>query len=124
MKNPIDEYYLNLEEPFKSCFLALKEVILTQDENLEICWKYNMPFFCYKGKSFCYIWKDKKTKEPYIGIVEGKRIDNPFLETGDRKQIKVLPIDPNEDLEIHTIEMVLNQALDLYRNGTILIKHK
>ena len=124
MQNPLDDFYINQVEPNMSCFIALREVILTLDKDITTEWKYNSPFFLYKGEMFCYLLLDKKTNEPYIGIVEGKHIDNPFLESGDRKEIKILPIDPNEDLEIHTIEMVLNQALDLYKNGTIVIKHQ
>ena len=33
----------------------------------------------YQQKMFCYLWTDKKTHEPYIGIVEGNKIDHPLL---------------------------------------------
>ena len=54
MKEP-DNFYLQQEEPIKGCLLALKEIILSQDEDISNEWKYGMPFFCYKKKMFCYL---------------------------------------------------------------------
>ena len=123
MLGEIDRFYLEKEEPVKSCLLALREIVLNLDENISTSWKYKLPFFCYKGKMFCYFWIDKKTKEPYVGIVEGNRIDHPALEQGNRKRMKILRVNPSEDFSIETIELILNQALDFYRNGIIKLKN-
>ena len=58
--NALGNFYLNQPEPLRSTLLALKEVILSQDKNITNSLKYGMPFFMYKGKMFCYLWKDKK----------------------------------------------------------------
>ena len=71
---------------------------------------------------FCYLWTDKKTDEPYILMVEGKHLDNPELEEGDRSRMKILRVNPNKDLSIKTIKSILQKALDLYKQGTIKIK--
>ncbi len=81
-----------------------------------------MPCFCYKKKMFCYLWTDKKSNEPYVLMVEGKRLHHPGLEEGSRSRMKIFRINPNEDLPIETIESILNDALDLYRNGVIKVK--
>ena len=65
---------------------------------------------------FCYLWIDKKTNEPYILMVEGKHLNYPELEEGDRKRMKVLRIDPNQDLPLKIIETILQKALELYKN--------
>ncbi len=122
MTNDIDNYYLDKEEPNSSCLLALRSIIRDQDELITETRKYGMPCFCYKNKMFCYLWVDKKTDWPYILFVEGKHIDHPQLDQGNRARMKVFNINPNKDLPIRTIELILNQALDLYKNGTILIK--
>ena len=62
------------------------------------------------------------TNEPYFLLVEGKRLDHPMLEAGDRKRMKVLRVNSQEDLPIETVNVVLQEALDLYRNGTIKTK--
>ena len=122
MKESFDNYFLEKSEPNKSCLLALKDIILLQDENISTCWKYRMPFFCYKNKIFCYLWIDKETKEPYIGFVEGNRMDNPLLIQGNRSRMKILPINPVTDLPIIIITQLINEALDFYRKGIIKIK--
>ncbi|UGU15920.1 DUF1801 domain-containing protein [Sinomicrobium kalidii] len=122
MLQDIDNYYLSKEEPHKGCLLALRNIILEQDENITETRKWGMPCFCYKKKMFSYLWTDKKTDEPYILMVEGKYLDHPELEEGNRSRMKIFRINPNKDIPIRTVKRLLNEALDLYRNGTIKIK--
>jgi uncharacterized protein YdhG (YjbR/CyaY superfamily) len=56
MLRPIDQYFLQKEEPIKSCLLALREHILRFHPNLTEEWKYGMPMCYYHGKMFCYLW--------------------------------------------------------------------
>lgn len=118
----LDNFYLQQDEPIKGTLLALRKIILQQDEDVTNAWKYGMPFFCYKGKMFCYLWFHKKHKQPYIGIVEGKRFDEPFLIQEDRSRMKIMLFDPNEDLPLQTIENILQKAINLYKTGEIKIK--
>ena len=122
MLEELHNYYLNKEEPNRSCLLALREIILNQDTHVTETRKWGMPCFCYKKKMFCYLWTDKKTDEPYILMVEGKYLDYPELEEGERSRMKIFRVNPNQDLPIKTIENILQKALDLYKNGTIKIK--
>jgi len=115
MSLDFDNYFLDKQEPNKSCLLALRNIITTQDVSISTCWKYRMPFFCYKQKMFCYLWIDKDTQEPYIGFVEGNRMNSILLEQGKRSRIKILRIKPNIDLPIETIENLLKEALYFYR---------
>ena len=54
-------------------------------------------------------------------MVEGKYLNHPDLEKGKRSRMKVLRIDPNNDLPVATIKLILKKALELYRNGTIVV---
>jgi hypothetical protein len=110
-----DNFYLQQNEPIKSCLLALREIILSQDKDVSNAWKYGMPFFCYKGKMFCYLWVHKKHKQPYIGIVEGKHFDEPFLIQEDRSRMKIMLFDPNQDLPVKKIEKILQKSLGLVK---------
>lgn len=117
----LDDFYLNQEEPIKGTLLALKEIILKQDKDITNVLKYGMPFFCYKGKMFCYLWIHKKLKQPYIGIVEGKHFDEPFLIQEDRSRMKIMMLDSEEDLPLKRIEVILQKALNLYKSGIIKV---
>ncbi len=122
MMKETDNFYLSKEEPAKSCLLALRKIILQQDENVSETVKYGMPCFCYMNKMFCYLWTDKKTDWPYLLMVEGKYLDHPGLEKGARARMKTFQMDPNKVLPLQAIESILKQAIDLYRNGTIQIR--
>lgn len=115
-------FYSNQEEPLKSCLLALRSIILSMDKNISETWKYGMPFFCYKGKMFCYLWVHKKITQPYMGIVEGKRLDFPELIIEKRSRMKIMLVDPDKDLPVKKIKVILSQAIRLYRTGVIKIK--
>lgn len=113
MLRAIDNYFLEKEEPVKSCLLALRKILLTQDINLTETWKYGMPVYCYKGKMFCYLWTHKKFKQPYIGFVEGNKITHPLLIQEKRARMKIMLLDPVKDIPIKTIRTIIQQ-LTLY----------
>ncbi len=122
MSEQLHNFYLSQKEPNKACLLALRSIILKQDQHITETQKYGMPCFCYKKKMFCYLWTDKKTYKPYILMVEGKLLEHPELEAGERSRMKVFRVDPDKDLPIGTIEHLLQKALDLYRTGLLKLK--
>ncbi len=117
----LDNFYLQQQEPIKGCLLALREIILSQDKEITAAWKYRMPFFCYKGKMVCYLWVHKKHKQPYIGIVEGKRFNHPGLIMEKRSRMKIMLFDTDKDLPVKIINSLLQQALHLYKSGLVKI---
>jgi hypothetical protein len=114
MINDLEEAYIKQEEPHRSCLFALRDIILELGPELTESLKYGMPFFSYKGKMFCYFWKDKKTKLPYVGVVKGSLINHPKLEQGNRSLIKIFCFDPNKDIPIKELTSVLHKAMSLY----------
>lgn len=113
----MDSFYLNISEPNKSCLISLRDIILAQDSSITETVKYGMPCFCFQKKILCYLWIDKKTDDPYILMVDGKFLDHPALESGDRARMKILQIDPNKNLPMKTIKEVLRMGLDIVRNA-------
>jgi len=78
-----------------------------------------MPFFSYHGKMFCYLWVHKKLHRPYLGMVEGIRLDHPDLMQEKRSRMKIMLFDPNKNLPLKTIVTILQQALNFYKKGVI-----
>ena len=111
---PVDQFYLNKKEPVKSCLQALRSIILSYSNDITEHWKYGLPFFYFKNKPFAYLWIDKKTLHPYIGVVKGIFIDHPSLDQGNRKKMKVMNIDPNADIPVEVIYEVLGEAVLFY----------
>lgn len=121
-ENTPDYYYLSQQEPAKSCLLTLQHIIKKHDDQITEAIKWAIPCFMYKNKMFCFLNVDKKSKEPYILFAEGDKLNHPLLEKGSRSRMKILKINPTFDLPLETIDLIIKQAIDLYRNGIIRIK--
>lgn len=48
-------------------------------------------------------------------MVEGNKLTHPALGAGNRARMKVLPIDPREDISLDIIRAVFDEALKLYK---------
>lgn len=123
MLNALDNFYLQKEEPVKSCLLALREIILLQDKEITAAWKYSMPCFCFRGKMFCYLWIHRQYSQPYIGFVEGKHLADPELLAENRSRMKILLLDAGKDLPVKKIRSLIREALQLYKTGIIKTKY-
>jgi len=110
---PLDQFFLRQDPATGGVLLALKEMILSQDKDITSEWKYGMPFFCYKGRMFCYLWVHKRLGQPYLGIVEGKHFDHPLLIQEKRSRMKIMLLDPAKNLPVKAIKGILQQALRL-----------
>lgn len=114
MLNKIELYFHDLEEPDRGCLLALREVVLNFHPDISESWKWNMPFYDYKGKYLCYFGSAKKGKLPYLAFTQGKHFEHSLLRFEGRKQIKSIEIDPNQDLSIGLIHELLELAVGYY----------
>lgn len=106
-----DSFYNDRPEPNKSCYLALRQVVLQSNTAITETVKYGMPCFCLNDKPFCYLWEDKHTHHPYILMVDGLKLKHPLLEQGSRKRMKTFTVHPEEDLPLETINEILQEGL-------------
>jgi len=111
MLSDLDNFYLRQEEPTKSCFLALRDIILKHNQDITAEWKYQLPFFYFKGKMMCYLWFHKKYRQPYIGFVNGNLLNDRELLQEKRAKMKILLINQNNDLPIEKINSILSSAI-------------
>ena len=102
------------EEPTRGALLALRNYILEYHPALSESWTHRMPMFRFSGKLFCYLWVDKKTHFPYLGIYRGKEIEHPLLDLGNRNKMKTITFDPFQDLPFDTIDEIFKLAIPLY----------
>ena len=54
-------------------------------------------------------------------MVEGNYLYHTLLEKGNRSRMKILRIRPTADIPIEIVKTILDDALDLYKKGTIRI---
>ena len=75
----------------------------------------NSLFFIIRKNPFVTYGYDKKTNEPYIGVVKGLEIDHPMLEQGNRKRMKIMRINSCPDIPIESIYKILQEATKYYK---------
>jgi hypothetical protein len=107
MISPLEAAYQRYDEPIQGCLWAARSVLLQAEPLLTESLKYGMPFFSYRTKVCCYFWVDKKRQWPYIGWMDGRWLEHALLESGERRRIKVLWLDPQHDLPVASIREVL-----------------
>lgn len=113
MLNELDLFYLRKEEPQKSTLLSIRSILLNFNKDISETYKYKLPFFTYQNKMLCYLWIQKKDSIPYIGFVDGNKINHEALIKGSRKQMKILLLNPEIDLPIISINEILTKAIHL-----------
>nr|WP_297783808.1 DUF1801 domain-containing protein [uncultured Allomuricauda sp.] len=64
--NPAEDYIINQEEPFKSILLQLQVLVETSVPNLELKYKYRLPFYYLNGTPFCYF--NASRKKGYVDV--------------------------------------------------------
>ena len=115
MLNELQGFYISQEEPTGSCLLALRSYILGLDPEMSETWTHKLPMFRLRGKLFCYLWIDKKTYQPYVGMYDGIHLNHPSLDLGNRNKMKTIHIDPAADLPMTVLNEIFKEAL-AYRN--------
>ncbi|WP_299220081.1 DUF1801 domain-containing protein [uncultured Aquimarina sp.] len=112
---PAEEYILKQPEPFKSMLLHLQVVIETTLPEVELLFKWRVPFY-YVGKSpICYL----NVTRGYVDVgFWGAQYFTDYvdkLETDKRKYVKSLRYRKPEEIEEEIFVEILKQAYT-YRN--------
>jgi hypothetical protein len=105
--------FANLPEPDRSCLLYLREFILDFSSDISESWKFNTPFYYYKGKWLCFISYDKKTSVIYVSMVNGYKITHPKLLSEGRKKMKIFYVDAEKDTDVKSLKAILRKAVVL-----------
>jgi len=112
MNRELENYYLKQPEPIQSCLLALKTIVLNTSPAITHERKFQIPFFCYKGKKLCFLWVNKKRL--LMGFVKDSSV-LPKPETGRRKnEFETMVIDPDKDIPVRLIAALLRRYMKLY----------
>lgn len=110
----IDLYFEALSEANYAYLLTVREFIKNYHDDISEEWKYSVPFFYFRKKPFCYLYKDKKTDQPYIGIPRANKIEHVALIKGDRKKMKILPLDNQTEIPYDLITEIFELLIPLY----------
>ena len=67
---PAEEYILNQPEKYRDIILNLQIIIENQIPELELLFKWKIPYYYYNGKPFCFINASHKGK--YVDLAFNK----------------------------------------------------
>ena len=111
---PAEAYILNAREPYRSIMLQLQLVIENTIPELELKYKWQLPFYYFSNnQGFCYINRSKNYVD--LGFTRGthltKHLDK--LVSEGRKHMKSLRYFSPEDIEEEVLIDVLKEAYSL-----------
>lgn len=107
----LESYYLLKPEPYQSCLLALRDIILSVDPAICQERKFQIPFFTYKDKKLGYLWLNGK--KLMIGFCADKSLLPTVEGVKPKDQYESLRIDPNADIPIDIIRHKLKHYIQL-----------
>ncbi|WP_272149936.1 DUF1801 domain-containing protein [Tenacibaculum aiptasiae] len=108
---PAEEYILKQHEPLKSILLHLQILIETNFEEVELLYKWKIPFYYLKGKPLCYF---NATKKGYVDVGFYSKTPltmyNEFVVSEKRKAVKSLRYSTLEEINNEVLVTVLTEA--------------
>jgi hypothetical protein len=113
----LESYYLSKPEPYQSCLLALKDVILRVNPGIQHERKFQIPFFTYKEKKLGYLWLNGK--KLMLGFCLDKSLQGVTEGIKPKDKYESIQIDPNADLPVDIILQKLRRYISLIDSGDL-----
>ena len=111
--NPAEHYILNQPEPYKSILLQLQVMIENTLPEIQLLYKYKIPFYYIDKKPFCYL----NVTKGYVDLVfwHGTHLQKhqQFLISGGRKHMKSLRYYQTKDINHNILVDTLKEAYSL-----------
>lgn len=108
---PAEEYILKQKEPLKSILLHLQILIETNFKEVELLYKWKIPFYYLNNKPLCYL---NATKKGYVdvGFYSKSELNmyNEFLVLEKRKAVKSLRYYKLEEISNEVLISVLSEV--------------
>jgi len=107
--NPAENYILNQVKPFRSILLHLQSVIELTIPEVDLKYKYRIPFFYIEGRPFCYLNQSKDYVDVGFWNAANLTVHKELMVTEGRKVMRSLRYKSLEEID-HTIltEVLLN----------------
>ncbi|WP_282073977.1 DUF5655 domain-containing protein [Polaribacter atrinae] len=116
---PVEEYILKQSEPFKSIIMHLQILIETNFAEVDLQFKWKMPFYYLNEKPFCYLNPSKKKGYVDVGFYTNSELQkfNKFVISDKRKVVKSLRYTKVSDIDAEVLVSVLSEAYNQTTKG-------
>jgi len=108
--NPAENYILNQTEPFRSIILHLQIVIENTVPELDLKYKYKIPFYYLEGRPFCYLNQSKNYVDLGFWKASHLTVNVEFMTTAKRKLMKSLRYKNIEEIDDEILIEILKDA--------------
>lgn len=114
--NPAEKYILDQKEPFRSILLQLQLLIESTVPELELKYKWRIPYYYYNGDPFCFLNVSKDYVD--VGFRAGSSFSdfNMFLISENRKIFKSLRYRSVEELDPEILLKVIVRLHQIYKS--------
>jgi len=115
--NPAEEYILNQPEPFRGILLHLQSVIELTIPEIDLKYKYRIPFYYVNDKPFCYLNQSKDYVDVGFWHANHLRVHLDKMTTAGRKMMKSLRYTSLEQIDDKILVEVLRDAYSVRGKG-------
>lgn len=111
---PAEEYILNQKEPYKSILLDLKVIIEATLLEVDLQFKWRLPFFYFEGRPLCYLNQSKDYVDFCFWHSQIMEKHQDKFVTENRKSVTSLRYKNNNDINDEVLVYIL-QKLRVYK---------
>lgn len=117
--NPAEDYILNQEEPYKSILLHLQVLIENNFNDVQLRYKYRIPFYYLDNTPFCYLNVPKNKDFVEVGFWASAHLSkyNEFLVSDGRKVVKSFRYQSVDAIDQEILLAVLEEAYSVNHKG-------
>ncbi|TYP97987.1 uncharacterized protein DUF1801 [Tenacibaculum adriaticum] len=117
--NPVEEYMLKQEEPFKSILLHLQLLIESSFPEVEMKYKWKIPVYYLEGQPLCYLNCAVKKGFVDVGFWAKDHLENynEFLVSEGRKVVKSLRYFSVDEVDTTILISVIEEAIKKNHKG-------
>lgn len=108
--NPSEAYILNQTEPFRSMLLHLQSVIEHTVANVDLKYRYKIPFYYIGGRPFCYLNQSKDYVDVGFWNSAHLTVHLELMTTAGRKMMRSLRYKNLAEIEDAVLIDVLKDA--------------
>ena len=114
--NPAEKYIVDQKEPFRSILLQLQLLIESTVPELELKYKWRIPYYYYNGDPFCFLNVSKDYVD--VGFRAGANFSDmhTFLISENRKIFKSLRYRFVEEVDLEILLKVMERLHHIYKN--------
>ncbi len=114
--NPAEAYILNKPEPYRAILLHLQSVIEHTVPEVDLKFKYKIPFYYLSGKPYCYLNQTKNYVDVGFWNAAHLSVYTEHLVSDGRKVMK--------SLRYRSLEEINNAILIAVLKDAYAVKHK